>query len=46
MLTHPKNRQTTEKEGLRIRTTFPRFQYDYTVVVEKVSTRSRSRGLA
>mmetsp|Transcript_88871 Transcript_88871/g.254063 ORF Transcript_88871/g.254063 Transcript_88871/m.254063 type:complete len:175 (-) Transcript_88871:147-671(-) len=40
MLTHAKNRQTAEKEGLRIRTTFPRFQYDYTVVVEKDSRRT------
>uniref|UniRef100_A0A7S2CXN1 Signal peptidase complex subunit 2 n=1 Tax=Florenciella parvula TaxID=236787 RepID=A0A7S2CXN1_9STRA len=40
MLTHAKNRQTAEKEGLRIRTTFPRFQYDYTVVVEKAETKN------
>merc|ERR1719424_1992338 len=40
MLTHPKsdedgNTLPGEEHGLRIRTNFPRFQYDYTVTIQK-----------
>lgn len=35
MITKPKAGVTSDKTGLRIRTSFPRFQYDFQVIIQE-----------